>query len=164
MFKNFKLQDGRRRPSWKSKNRDISQTVWPILLKFCTMKHINPLELTSCLRIKFKKIQDGGRPPSKNGLMRYLSNRLTNYDKIGTQCILAIPTWRETKCLKMWKSKMADGGHLEKSKKRYRPITKTIWRILIKFYMMTHINCSELTACSNIKCLKIQDGGRLPFL
>jgi len=33
----------------------ISKTVWPILLKFCTMTIINPPELTSCSKIKFKK-------------------------------------------------------------------------------------------------------------
>jgi len=27
---------------------DISETVWPILMKFCMMAHISPPELTSC--------------------------------------------------------------------------------------------------------------------
>ena len=30
------------------KNRDISETVWPILTKFCMMAHISSLELTGC--------------------------------------------------------------------------------------------------------------------
>ena len=42
-IENFKIQDGGWRPSWKSKNHDISETVRPILTKFCTMAHINPL-------------------------------------------------------------------------------------------------------------------------
>jgi len=29
-------------------NRDISETVWPILTKFCKMAHISSSELTSC--------------------------------------------------------------------------------------------------------------------
>jgi len=45
--KKIKIQDGRWRPSSKSKNRDISEIVWPILTKFCTMAHISPPELTS---------------------------------------------------------------------------------------------------------------------
>ena len=45
-FENFKMQDGGRRPSWKSKNRDISETVWQILTKFCMTLHISSPELT----------------------------------------------------------------------------------------------------------------------
>jgi len=46
-FQNFKIQDGGRQPSGKSNNHDMSETVWPILTKFCTMAHINPPEVTS---------------------------------------------------------------------------------------------------------------------
>jgi len=35
-----------------------SITVWPILMKFCTMTHISSPELTGC-----SKIQDGRRAP-----------------------------------------------------------------------------------------------------
>jgi len=32
----------------KIKNRDIYKTVYPILMKFCTMAHFSSPELTSC--------------------------------------------------------------------------------------------------------------------
>jgi len=44
-------------------NRDISETVWPILTEFCKMAHISPPELTSSSKTQTLKIQDGGRPP-----------------------------------------------------------------------------------------------------
>ena len=54
-FQNFKILDGGRRPSWKSKNCDISKTVWPMLLKFRTITHISSPELTSCSKkLSFK--------------------------------------------------------------------------------------------------------------
>jgi len=46
-LKNFKIQDGGRRPSWKLINRNISEILWPIFTKFCMTPHISPPELTS---------------------------------------------------------------------------------------------------------------------
>jgi len=42
-------------------------------------------------------------------------------------------------------------------------ISKTVWLILLKFRMMTHICSPELTSCSKIKFLKIEDGRQPPF-
>jgi len=62
-LKSFKIEDGERWQSLKLQNCDISETILPILMKFCTIAHINPPELTSCSLIKLLKIQDGRRPP-----------------------------------------------------------------------------------------------------
>jgi len=45
-FQNFEIQDGGQRSSWKSKNCDISETVWPIWTIFCMMACINSTEVT----------------------------------------------------------------------------------------------------------------------
>ena len=39
------IQDGGRPPFWKLLNRHISATVWPILMKFCTITHMGPYSL-----------------------------------------------------------------------------------------------------------------------
>jgi len=47
-FQNFKIQDGGDDGHLENKiNLDISETVWPILMKFCKMAHISPPELNS---------------------------------------------------------------------------------------------------------------------
>jgi len=40
-IENLKIQDGGRQLSWKSKNCNISKTVWRIITKFCTMTNIH---------------------------------------------------------------------------------------------------------------------------
>ena len=45
--------------------------------------------------------------------MQYLGNRDQFWCNLVQRCILGFPTWQLTECLKIWKSKMANGGHLE---------------------------------------------------
>jgi len=56
MFENLKIQDGGRRPSWKSKI--IFKTVEPILMKFCMITQIS-----SCSKNQMFKPKDGGLLP-----------------------------------------------------------------------------------------------------
>jgi len=44
------IQDGGWPPSWKSKNRDISVTVWPSAIKFSKVTHTDPLHKQLKLR------------------------------------------------------------------------------------------------------------------
>jgi len=56
----FKIQDGGRHHLEKSKNRHISATNRPMLMKFARMTRIWCLERTTCCEFKFLKIHDGG--------------------------------------------------------------------------------------------------------
>ena len=118
-MKNFKIQYGGRRPSWKSKNRNTSETVWPIL-KFCMMAHNNPPEVTSW---------------SKNQTLKNLKWRTSAILKI-VKCDISATVWPvlvkfgmamhirppnltvDQKFKLTSKSKMADGtgGHLQNRK------------------------------------------------
>jgi len=63
------------------KNRDISETVWPIFTKFGTIMQNRSLNCS--LKIWISKIQDGGRLPIwKAVISPYLRNRLTDFDEI----------------------------------------------------------------------------------
>jgi len=66
-----------------SKNRDISATVLPILVKFGKVMHLGSLDVASHSDSRNLNIQDGRRPPSwKMETVRYLSNSLTDVNDI----------------------------------------------------------------------------------
>ena len=98
------------------KNRDISETVWPIFTKFGTIMQNRSLNCS--LKIWISKIQDGGRLPIwKAVISPYLRNRLTDFDEICHD----YTNWPSTEDgpLKVWIFLNQDGGgrHLKKSQK-----------------------------------------------
>jgi len=101
----------------KSKNGHISATAWPICMKFGKMT------LNGHLKLKFEilKIQHGGRPSFwKRKKRPYLGNNLTDWREIWHgDLILALRTVLRVKNSNFYKSKMADGRYLEKSKTGY---------------------------------------------
>jgi len=102
-FQNFKIQDGGRRPSWKSKNCDISKTIWPITstMKFWMMTPISPPELTSCS--KNQTFKNPRWQMATNLTIVKCDISATNCPilmKFVWQCILVVPTWSATKNLK----------------------------------------------------------------
>jgi len=143
-MKNFKIQDGGRRPSWKSKNHDISETFWPILTKFCMMAHINPPKVTSWTKNQTLKIQNGGRPPFSD----ISATVWPVLVKFGTAMHIRPPNLTVDQKFKHFK--IQDGGRRRRpsSKSKNCDISKTVWPILLRFCTITHISSPELTSCS----------------
>jgi len=137
----------------------ISATVWPILMKFCTLMNIGPPDTKGCP--KFGTTMHISPPPDglpkikknenprwqtvailKIEKSRYLRNRLADFDKIlhdDTQL---------TSCSKYQfiKPKMADGRHYKKREMRY--LCSRLTDFLMKFGMKMHrpISPPNLTA------------------
>jgi len=137
------IQNGRRPPSEKTIDCYISATDPLISTQFCTLMHIGPPKPVK--KIKFLKIQYGGRPPFWKTLNAI---SLQPFDwfwwNLAWRCILGLPMWRATKNIKK-KSKMENGGHLENRKIVISP--KPFSQFLIKFCMMIHISPPELNRC-----------------
>jgi len=144
--------------TWKSKmadgghldNRKIAispKTFWPTLTKFCMMTHISPSELQE---LKFLKIQDGGWPPVWKKFNVIPPQPFDQFWRnLAWRYILGLAMWWTTNNLKNWKFKMADSGILKNC-----DISKTVWPILTKCCMMTHISPPELTSCSKHQIFK----------
>ena len=154
-------------------------------MNFCMMTHVGYPEHSSCSKVKFSKIQDGGRCR-----MIKLSN--------------AFPSWWVTKSLSIVKSKLADSYQLEIDKNfnfllfftekqdksqltsiLYRKTAKKsannrfhvklvkysnfydiradVWPILMKFCMMTHIGYPEHNSFSKSEIWQNSRWWTLPF-
>jgi len=87
----LKIPDGERQPFSEPLNRHISATVPVILMNFCTITHIGPIQRIDRYNFKFLKIQDGGcsvphkrnvpkfRQLSKNGTVGEILYFVTMY-------------------------------------------------------------------------------------
>jgi len=133
------IQNGGRQPSWKQKNCDISETVWPILTKFCIMAHISPPELICCSKIKLLKIQDGRRSPFWK-LLNVISQQ--PFDRFWWNLVQRWLMGNQ----KVKNSKIQDGGLRPSWKNEKLYISKTVSSILLKFCMMTRNSFPELTS------------------
>jgi len=111
------------------------------------MALINPPELTSCLKNQTFK----NRRWRTAAILKIVEcdTSATVWPilvKFGMAMhIVCLPIWRSTKDLKILKSKMADGGHLEYKKSRYLQNRLADYDEIL------------LTSCSKIKLWKIQD-------
>jgi len=106
------------------------------------------IKTTECspwvVQICSKQIQGGGRPPFWKK-SQYLRDGLTDFNKIW-QDDAARPAEPPSinKILRIRKSKMADGHHLEKSKKKIN-ISSTDWPILTKCNTVIHPRTTKTT-------------------
>jgi len=67
----------------KTLNRDVFATVWPILTKFGTMTHTDPIQPTAHLNYELLENPRWRRPPYwKIEKLLYFSNCLTGLHKI----------------------------------------------------------------------------------
>jgi len=116
-LKNFKIQDGRWRPSWKSKNCDISENVWPILMKFWIMAHITHPKPTSWSKCQtFKNPRWWMAAILKNIECDISATVWPILVKFGMAMHIRPPNLTVHQNFKISKSKMADGGYLENRK------------------------------------------------
>ena len=105
---------GRRLLTWKSKNRNISETVWTILTIFCTVAHISLPNLDGYSKIQILK----NRRWRTAAVMKTVKLDISaiaspNRWHLVQWCILILPTRSLSKNSKVWKSHMVDGCHLE---------------------------------------------------
>jgi len=146
------MADGHHIEKWI--NCYISATVRPISMKFCMLTHTGPPNLRNVQKINFWQIQAGGRPPfwkTSNAISLEPFERFW-WNLVGW-CILAVPTWWETKNSKISKSKMADGGHLKNRKITIsHKLFGRFWRNFARWHILI---LQSLPADQKIKLLKM---------
>jgi len=99
------------------KNRDISETVWPILTKFWTMAHISPPKLTSWSKYQtFKNPRWWTATIVKIVKCDISATVWPILVKFGTAMHIRPPNLSVDQNVNTSKFKMADGGHLENRK------------------------------------------------
>ena len=118
VYNKSKVADGHR--FWKkNKNLHISATVWPMNTKFCTLTHTDPLN-TYSYKFHSLKVQDDSS---------------IDFHKIWQDDAF----WSSLP-VDCWVLKIQDGGRPPFWKPLNRHNSATVWRIVMKFGLMTHFN------------------------